>query len=168
MELGLCFGSNMGDRLAHLVEGKRRVLALKGVRACAQSPVYETEPVDMPASARNGLFFNAALVIRSSSPVYNFFLLLQQIEADMGRRPGDRKRLKPRTLDLDIIYAGRLRMSQRDLVLPHPRWAARRFVVQPLADIRPKLRIPGNPKTVMQVLLDLKDTHRVTLLTNEW
>jgi 2-amino-4-hydroxy-6-hydroxymethyldihydropteridine diphosphokinase len=168
MELGLSFGSNVGDRLAHLVEGKRRVLDLKGVQACAQSPVYETEPVGMPAAARNGPFLNAALVVRSRLPVRDLLLLLQQIEADLGRSPAERRRLQPRTLDVDIIYAGRLRLNQRDLVLPHPRWAERRFVVQPLADIRPRLRIPGTPKTVMQVLLSLKDRHRVTLLTPTW
>ena len=80
MELGLSFGSNMGDRLALLSEGKRRILALKGVKACAQSPVYETEPVQVPASARNGLFLNAALVIQSRLPVRELFLLFQEIE----------------------------------------------------------------------------------------
>ncbi len=168
MELGLSFGSNMGDRLAHLIEGKRRILAIKNIQACAQSPVYETEPVGIPPTAANRLFYNAALVIRSKLPVHDFFLLLQQIEADMGRKASDRKTMQPRTLDLDIIYAGRLRLNQRNLVLPHPRWAVRRFVVQPLAEIRPKLRIPGTQKTVMQVLLSLKDPHRVTFKTNDW
>ncbi len=168
MELGLSFGSNMGDRLALLSEGKQRILALKGVKACAQSPVYETEPVQMPASAKNGPFLNAALVIQSRLPVRELFLLFQEIESAMGRPPASRRRLQPRTLDLDIIYAGRQRLNQRDLVLPHPRWAERRFVVQPLADIRPKLRLPGTGKTVMQVLLDIKDTHKVEIFASSW
>lgn len=168
MELGLSFGSNLGDRMALLSEGKSRILSLKGIQACAQSPVYETEPVDMPAIAKNGFFLNTALVIRSSLPVREILKMLQQIETDLGRPKPARSSLQPRTLDIDIIYAGRLRINQRELVLPHPKWAERRFVVKPLSDIRPKLRIPGTTKTVTQVLLNLKDKHMVTLLTHFW
>jgi len=58
---------------------------------------------------------------------------------------------EPRPLDLDLLYAGRNWIKNSRLNLPHPRMAERRFVIEPLAELSPGLRIAGLPGTVLEV-----------------
>jgi 2-amino-4-hydroxy-6-hydroxymethyldihydropteridine diphosphokinase len=76
---------------------------------------------------------------------------LQQIERSIGR-PAKHERNAPRTLDLDLLYAGNLTLQSAELILPHPRIATRRFVLQPLADLRPELILPGTGRSVAALL----------------
>ena len=85
----------------------------------------------------------------------------------MGRHRGS-DRYSPRSIDIDIIYIDHLLIESGGLTIPHPRWVERRFVVQPLADIRPDLILPGIDKTVAQILAALPDKEDVTLLTWTW
>lgn len=65
---------------------------------------------------------------------------LRQIERDFGRER--RRPNAPRTLDLDLIAWGRLRIEDATLSLPHPRASERKFVMAPLAEILPGWRHP--------------------------
>lgn len=85
----------------------------------------------------------------------------------MGRvRTGDRN--APRIIDIDILYAGDFIVHEPGLVLPHPRWAEREFVVQPLADVRPDLVLPGTGSKVREVLEAVKGTGGVVRVGGEW
>ncbi len=77
--------------------------------------------------------------------------MLQRIEADAGRTPTT-LRDGPRPLDLDLLLYGDLVLDLPGLVLPHPRMANRRFVLAPLADLRPDLVVPGTGRTVSALL----------------
>jgi len=76
---------------------------------------------------------------------------LQRIERAMGR-PGRRPRNAPRTLDLDVLYAGSLVFDSGEITIPHPRMHLRRFVLVPLCDIRPDLILPGMHDTAAELL----------------
>lgn len=167
MEYGLSLGSNLGDRLANLIEARRRIAALPGTAVVAASAVYETEPVGVSPRHQDARFLNAALAVESALPPERMNAALHAIENDMGRvRSADRN--APRPVDVDIVCADGLRVATDALTLPHPRWASRRFVVRPLADIRPDLAIePGGP-TVRQTLLSLPDKPDVVLFAAEW
>jgi 2-amino-4-hydroxy-6-hydroxymethyldihydropteridine diphosphokinase len=167
VEVGLSLGTNVGDRLANLTEAKRRILDHTGVRLVAQSPVYETEPVGVKPEFRHLSFLNAILIVDSPCTVHECLNQLREIENDMGRRRG-LDRFAPRPIDIDMIYAGTERIESGGLVLPHPHWSERRFVVQPLADVRPDLQLPGCDRTVAQILESLPRNKRVTLLTRDW
>ena len=167
MEIGLSLGSNMGDRLAQLIQAKKRILDLPGLAGAAQSPVYETEPVDVPPEFSHLPFLNSVLIIETIISTRQLMGLFQVIEQRIGRVPNPVAN-SPRPADIDIIYADQLQIEEDHIVIPHPRWAIRRFVVQPLCDVRPELHIPGQSGTVTDVLAQIQDPGKVTLFTKTW
>ena len=167
MEAGLSLGTNLGDRLAALTEAKRLIAGLPGAKILAQSPVYETEPVGVKPEYQHLQFLNSILIIETPQGIHELAARLRGIENEMGRRR-QLDRFAPRPMDIDIVYFGMERIESGGLKIPHPRWAERRFVVQPLADVRPDLVIPGSPRSVAAVLEGLADPATVSLLTRDW
>ena len=150
MECGIALGSNYGDRSDHLraaVEELRKVDPHLEV-----SPVYETAPVDCPDGS--GAFLNAVAVLAWAGTPPSLLHWLRGIECRLGR-PAVRDKNAPRTIDLDILYAGNEAVTGEELTLPHPRLHERRFVLQPLCDLRPDLVLPGFTKTIRQLLEEL-------------
>ena len=167
MEYGLSLGSNLGDRLALLRAARDRIERLPGVSNVEGSAIYETEPIGVRPEYECLAYLNAVLVVTSTAHPEAMSMAIHAIEADLGRiRTEDR--FAPRPIDIDILYAGDTMMEDEDLTLPHPRWAERRFVVQPLADIRPELVFPGDHQTVRDVLEALPAAPTVTLFAAEW
>jgi 2-amino-4-hydroxy-6-hydroxymethyldihydropteridine diphosphokinase len=106
--------------------------------------------------------------VESSLEAHALHQVLQGIEIAFGR-PEKREPNTPRPLDLDILYAGDQCMDDAVLTIPHPRLHLRRFVLQPLADIRPDLILPGQGKMVAELLALLQDDpHAVWLVAREW
>jgi len=167
MEIGLSLGSNMGDRLANLLECRRRLAAVPFARITAQSGVYETSPQDVPARFAEMNFLNAALVIECSAALRVFAAQCARIEREMGR-PKNKTRNAPRIIDIDVIYAGDTVLAGKRLVVPHPRWSEREFVLRPLADVRPDLLIPGARASVARLLSDMKGENGVEVFRRNW
>ena len=92
---------------------------------------------------------------------------IHMIEEGMGRTRAEDKNA-PREIDIDIIYAANLESEDADLMVPHPRWAERRFVVQPLADVRPDRILPGTRVSVQNVLDSLPEKPKVVLFQEQW
>jgi 2-amino-4-hydroxy-6-hydroxymethyldihydropteridine diphosphokinase len=153
MEAGLSLGSNQGDRAAHLRAAVRRLAALPGVRVLGKSRFYETEPVEVPAAFRGLLFLNAVLVIEWPGTLHALWAATKAVEDEAGRVRTVRN--GPRTLDVDILYADGVAINEPALTVPHPRWSERRFVVEPLAELRPDLVPPGSAVSVRQALEQL-------------
>ena len=155
MRTGIALGSNIGDRLHNLQLARTELLAIPGVLGnplCSQ--VYETEPVDCePGSAP---YLNAVVEIEYEGHPISLLDELQGIEAKMGR-PSKRPRNAPRTIDLDILYAGNLTLANEEIVIPHPRLHSRRFVLAPLHDIRPDLILPGYHDSIATLLARLPE-----------
>ncbi len=166
MRTAIALGSNLGDRLANLTAGREAVLRLPGISApVLQSRVYETEPVGTGPDA--GPFLNAVIEVEFSAAPFALLAALRSIESALGR-PMRYPRNAPRTLDLDILYAGDLVLHDDTLILPHPRLHLRRFVLAPLNDIRPELRLPGQTHTVAELLARLDDPSAVTVFADAW
>lgn len=154
MEIGLSLGSNLGDRLANLRSAVGNLAEQPGIDIIAESSVYETEPDDVPAAYRDHAFLNMVVIADCALAVQDLFQRLQAIEEAMGRQTGP-QRHAPRLIDIDLIYAGDLILTHPDLTLPHPRWASRRFVLVPLAEVRPDRILPGQREAVANLLLSL-------------
>jgi 2-amino-4-hydroxy-6-hydroxymethyldihydropteridine diphosphokinase len=167
MEIGLSLGANLGDRLAALREARRRILALPGLRLIACAPVYETDPVGVAPEHADKPFLNTVLVVETESRLEPLAAALAEIEAALGR-VRSAERYAPRSMDIDVIYAASLSGRHAGLDLPHPRWEGRRFVVQPLSDVRPDLILPGASRSISGVLVSLPPRPAVTLLRREW
>ena len=167
MEIGFSLGSNLGDRIDHLIRAKNEILYSSGGVLLAQSPVYETEPVDVCPNYHHLLFLNAVIVVESDKTLSYWAVKLDEIETKLGRIREEDKNA-PRTIDIDLLYFGHEKRDSGGLTVPHPRWAMRRFVVQPLCDVRPDLLLPNTKKTVRDTLRTLTDTGLVTKLETEW
>lgn len=147
VECGIALGSNSGDRIAHLHAALDALRTFDPALLC--SPFYETVPVDCPAGS--GAFLNAVAVLEWPGTPQELLDALRSIETSLGR-PLERERNAPRTIDLDILYAGDCVLHTAALILPHPRLHLRRFVLQPLADLRPDLVLPGFTQSVAGLL----------------
>jgi len=166
MRAAIALGSNLGDRLANLQNARDRIRALDGATGLiVQSAVYETSPVDCEPGAQN--FYNAVIEIGFEKSAEALFEALQKIERDLGRE-GNHERNVSRTIDLDLLYCGSERRADATLQLPHPRMTERKFVLQPLCDIAPDLRLPGQSKNVGELLAELAGPAKMTRLTDTW
>ena len=166
MRTGVALGSNLGDRLGNLRAARKAIVGLAGVQPpVLSSAIYETEAVDCEPNA--GKFLNAVLEFDYESDPVNLLKKLTEIERALGR-PRDRARNISRQIDIDLLYVGEMEIDTAEVQLPHPRMHSRRFVLQPLADIRPDLVLPRQAKTVRELLARLDDSGKVVRLTNDW
>ena len=166
MRVGIALGSNLGDRMANLRDARKAVSNLAGDKtSLLASRVYETEPIDCEPGA--GRFLNAVLEIDYEGNPTELLVKLAQIEESLGRER-DHARNVSRKIDIDILYADDLVISNGRLQLPHPRMHQRNFVLQPLADIRRDLILPGRKESVSDLLAQLQDSAKVKSFTQNW
>ena len=126
MRAYLGLGSNLGDRRAHL---RTAIAALPDV--VDVSPVYETEPVGGPPG--QSPYLNVVVALDTELTPRQLLELANTLEQAAGRVRTEKD--GPRTLDVDVLIVGDLKVDEPDLVVPHPRMWQRRFVLAPLADL---------------------------------
>jgi 2-amino-4-hydroxy-6-hydroxymethyldihydropteridine diphosphokinase len=152
---GIALGSNLGDRIGHL---RAAAAALRTCCAVSEpflaAAIYATRPVDCPPGSPE--FLNTVVEIGFDGTARQLLTTTLAIEINLGRiRSAERN--APRSIDIDLLYFGDDIIDTTDLTLPHPRIAQRRFVLQPLADIRPTLVLPGFECSVRELLAGLDD-----------
>lgn len=167
-EIGFSVGSNLGDREARLAAARDGLLSALDARGGVYSPLYETEPVGVKEEYRERTFLNAVVILETDRTAEDWLEVCRRLEQQGGRERGE-DRYAPRAIDIDIIFAGNRFADGRHLNIPHPRWMKRRFVVQPLADLRPDLVLPGaGARSVRDVLEGLEDASGVRLVKRAW
>lgn len=150
-------GSNLGNRAGHLLLAVRGMLDA-GFDVIRLSSIYETEPVEYE---KQPPFLNMVAELRGSTlpaPEQTLARLLR-IEYSLGRTryvP-----MGPRTIDLDLLFFKDFTSDTEFLQLPHPRIAARRFVLVPLAELVPNLVHPVNGKPIHELLTNTSDKSAV-------
>ncbi|MCH7940322.1 MAG: 2-amino-4-hydroxy-6-hydroxymethyldihydropteridine diphosphokinase [Candidatus Marinimicrobia bacterium] len=156
--LGL--GSNLGDRAGHLAAAARRLAASDGIAVVAASSIYETAPLGV--TDRQPDYLNQVLVLETDMPPEELLQVCQNLEQERGRTSSHRP-LSPRTLDIDLIVYGASVTASPSLILPHPRYHQRRFVLLPLAQVQPDFRDPVTGRTIGE-LLDACEDHSSVVL----
>ena len=137
MRAFLGLGSNVGDRMGYLDLAVRELRSIDpGLEV---SPVYESAPLGGPEGQRR--YLNCVVGLETSLSAWQLLDLAHVIEALAGRVRTVRN--GPRSLDVDILLIGDLRISEPDLVVPHPRIAERGFVLAPLEDLDVSV-VPAN------------------------
>jgi 2-amino-4-hydroxy-6-hydroxymethyldihydropteridine diphosphokinase len=147
--VAIALGSNLGDRKGYL---QSAIAALQpSIQNLRVSTFHDTAPVGVGPQPT---FLNATAVGETSLKAQDLLDTLLAIERDLGRErpfPG-----AARTLDLDLILYGDAIIDEApSLVVPHPRFTERRFVLEPLAEIAPDWRDPVTGKTVEELLRTL-------------
>ena len=148
-EVILSLGSNLGHRSGYLEIACRFLSDHPAIQILARSPVYETQPQEMKGDQRP--FLNQVVVLSTTLSPEMLHAFCREVEINLGR-PGDHAVNSPRTIDIDLVAFGNRRIADPDLVVPHPRYATRRFVLVPLADIRPAFTDPATGRTVHELL----------------
>lgn len=138
----IALGSNLGDRAATLSAAIDDLTATPGIHVLRASSFIETaalkpEGIDESAPA----YLNAAVLVRTALTPRELLTELQRIEHAHGRERHER--WGDRTLDLDIVSMGGLRVQEPDLVIPHPRAHERDFVLRPWLEVEPDAVLGG-------------------------
>ena len=134
----VALGANLGDPAATVPAAARALAEIPETRLIAVSSLYQTAPVGLK---RQPDFINAVAAVDTALPPPGLLEALFEIEARFGRSRSVPN--APRTLDLDLLLYGEVRLDEAQLTVPHPRMHERAFVLVPLAEIAPDCHIPG-------------------------
>jgi 2-amino-4-hydroxy-6-hydroxymethyldihydropteridine diphosphokinase len=166
MRTAVALGSNVDDRLGNLRAARNAILALSNVKPpVLSSAIYETDPVGCEPGAKK--FRNAVIEFDYEGDPASLLDQLVRIEEALGRKRDHPKNVS-RTIDIDLLYCGDRVVEDERLRLPHPRMHLRKFVLQPLAGIRPGLMLPGQTKTISELLAELREPGEVVLVADDW
>ncbi len=136
VEATLGLGGNLGDVTDAFAGALKRLSQADGVKLLRLSSVYRTPPwgvTDQPD------FLNMAALVSTRLTPRALLELCLTLERDAGRERI--QRWGPRTLDIDVLTYGDITMAEPDLTIPHPRIAERAFVLIPLAEVAPGLKV---------------------------
>ena len=155
----ISLGSNLGKSQDIIRAAMKRLQLLSGA-PILKSSLWQTAPVDCPPGSPD--FINAAVGLAplDGTTPESMLQKLLQWERDYGLRRRDRPN-EPRILDLDLIAFGLETRATDELALPHPRACERAFVLYPLAEIAPDLKLPGQSQTVEELRDALTDPGQI-------
>jgi 2-amino-4-hydroxy-6-hydroxymethyldihydropteridine diphosphokinase len=136
----VALGGNIGDSATIVVQAMDAIGRIRGCDLRARSSLYRSAAVgEIPQDD----YINAVVRLDTELQPLDLLLELQAIEHAYYRNRDDERRWTPRTLDLDIVLFGNQRVNDSHLVIPHPEFVNRRFVLEPMLEINGDLYIPG-------------------------
>ena len=151
-------GSNQGKKKENYLEALDRIDKIPKTRITKTSSCYESEPLGNSKE----WYINAVIEVATELAPEVLLSKCKNIERAMGRKKL-RKRWGARIIDLDILLYSNLKLDRRGFTVPHAEMQNRKFVLVPLSEIAPQLIHPVLGKTISQLLVNVKDSKRVSL-----
>ena len=149
----ISLGSNKGERFKNLQDAIN-LIYIKVGKVDIISKVYNT-----PAFGFEGDdFLNTCIRIETAYKATDVLKELLAIEKQLGRTRNKKRGYESRTIDLDIIFYDEDVIASKKLQVPHPEMYKRKFVLQPLYDIAPKISHPTTQKDITEMLVECEDT----------
>lgn len=144
-------GTNLGNRVNNL---QKAIQALKNIgEITGLSSIYETEPWGLSSQPS---FLNQAIILETTLLPSDLLSALKRIEKELGRTPAEQ--WSSRLIDIDILIYGTQEINSKELTIPHPRMAERKFSLIPLCELNQGLVVPGMNASVQQLLDRCLDT----------
>ena len=154
----LSIGSNIGNRLEIFQKALQLLDEHNEISVEELSSIYETDPVGYTNQA---CFLNAVLKISTSLQSEELLQTCLFIESQLGRKR--EIRWGPRTLDLDILLYNQENIETESLIVPHPRMQERAFVIIPLMELDPNIKLPNVNAALDDILNQIPDKEGVRL-----
>lgn len=154
----LSLGSNLGDRSNLLKTALETLVSAYPIELVNVSSIYETDPVGY---TDQDLFLNMVAQIHTELSPIELLDACSETEIKLGRKR--EIHWGPRTIDLDILLFNEENMITERLVIPHPRMFERSFVIIPLLEISPKIKLPSTNRSLKEVLDELPDKKGVRI-----
>jgi 2-amino-4-hydroxy-6-hydroxymethyldihydropteridine diphosphokinase len=152
----LGIGSNIEDRAKNLDNAMKMIEKTIGPLISVSS-IYETEPWGFES---DNDFLNMALSVLTDLSPSGLLGRILMIEAQLGRIR-NQSGYTSRNIDIDILLFDNAIVSEKSVVIPHPKLHERRFVLVPLAEIDPELIHPVLNKSIKELLAECKDNCKV-------
>lgn len=150
----LSVGSNLGDRFSN-IESAISLIRSRIGEISKIAPIYENPPLGFEADT---LFYNSCLLVKTKLLPFEVLEQIQNIEKELGRtHKTDNKSYSSRIIDIDIIFYESEIVNEDKLIIPHPLFKYRRFVLLPLNDVGSDLIDPLTGLTVSQLLAICED-----------
>jgi 2-amino-4-hydroxy-6-hydroxymethyldihydropteridine diphosphokinase len=153
-------GSNLGERRSNCREARQRISQLPKTRVVKESSLYESEP---HGNAKTW-FANSVVEVETEMTSAELLKKLLAIEEEMGRKRVKGKKWGSRIIDLDILFFDNEIVAKRNLKIPHPRIAERRFVLLPISELAPQFIHPSLNLSVSELLATVKDPKKIQLM----
>lgn len=145
----LSLGSNIGNREKHLLDALNGIeRSLGKIKSC--SSIYETSAWGFHS---DNTFYNLVVHLECVEALIPFFKSMQELELELGRAHKSRDaNYQDRTIDIDLLFFDQLVYDSPELIIPHPHFSERNFVLFPLAEINPTLICPKNKEEIGAIL----------------
>ena len=156
----LSLGSNLGDRLGYVQQAASILGTTNDIHIVSTSSFYETEPWQMDSPK---WFVNAIVQISTSLSPEELLIVIQRIEAQLGRESSGVRPYTDRTIDIDILFYDDKLINTENLVIPHKYFHKRACMLVPMLEIAQDYVHPLFKKTVSQLYDELENPEQVLL-----
>lgn len=150
----VALGGNQGAPKLVLSKALERIGSHPAIVALRVSHFYETTPV---SGIKQDNYINAVCSFSTDLELAPLWHFLQEVEKELGKTPKSKE--APRPIDLDLLFYGAESYNEEGLVIPHPRWRERLFVLVPLAELTPRLILEGKTIDLQKILTDFSNVN---------
>lgn len=149
MDCYIALGGNYEQTLSKMRAALHALLDVKEIFHLKSSPVYRTTPISPLIQPP---YLNAVCRFTTTLTLDALWEIMQEIEKQLGKLP--KSKSEPRAIDLDLLFFGDLILYTKKLILPHPKWHERLFVLAPLADVTDTIPLGINMKELLKKFLN--------------